>query len=156
MKNGLSTFLLGGFLLLQACAKTIYPPTEPHAYFAVDEQIFQLTVGPYVNAMPGTDSPYIIIGMEFQLAHTDTFELWNRAFKITKIDIPGVSKKYTDISNLDHSEWLSNDSNRKVYNVLRVPDSILDRQFNMNLMFKDDTGKKYQIAFHSLYAGNVY
>lgn len=139
-----------------SCARTLYPPTEPHAYFILDQQIIQLAVSPYVNAMPGADSPYIIIGMDFHLSNSDTFQLWEREFKITKIHIPGIPNKYTALEQLDHNEWMWNDPNRKDYNVLRVPDTILNRQFDMQVFFKDSKGQKYEVFFYSLYAGNVY
>lgn len=142
--------------LLSGCAQKLYPPTEPHANFIWGKQIIQMDVGPYVNAMPGAESPYIIIGMEFHVANSDTFQLWERELKITKIHIPGTPKKYTEIEALDHNEWLSNDVHRKDYNVLRVPDSILDRQFDLDVHFKDNHGKRYAVSFKSLYAGNVY
>lgn len=89
--------------------------------------------------------------------NSDQGEEWPRKFKITKVRISNVDRKYTQISDLDHDQWIHNKQTKQDGNALRIPLDIAGRPLQKFVVcFKDDKGKRYQVTFRQLSAGNVY
>lgn len=153
-KHLLTTFV--ALALLVGCAKTIYPETEPHATFVVDGLVMRVEVSPYVNAMPGSTSNDLIIPIQFSLVEFDSPTDWPRKFKITQIRLETLKGTITQLSALDHIQWM-HPSLPESSNTLRIPLSKADRYIHtLSLWFKDDTGKRYLVSFHRLYGGDVH
>ena len=138
-----------------SCAQAIYPPNEDYADFEVEGMNAIVRVEPFVNAMPGSNSSDVIIPISFLVDSEDEALPWPRKFRITKIRISGVKKRYTRLSCLDHNNWIHNTLEEEDRNVLRVPDDEIGTSFDIRIWFKDDAGKLYRVEFRGAYAGKV-
>jgi len=158
-ESNLVWFGLSMLVMLGACSKKLYPPSEPYTYIYADGDLIQMRVEPYVNGMPGAQSNDVIIGIHFDCCSNRPEPLphdWPRKLKITKIRLSGVDKAYTELEDLDHNEWMHSSLEKYDYNVLRVPIDVASYQFSVTIWLKDDKGKRYKTTFHSIGAGVVH
>ena len=144
-------------ITLSACSKILHPNTVDYVGFVVGEEHMRIGVEPYVNAMPGSTSNDVIIPIVLRVTNNEDYAEWKRKYKITKVSVSGVPAIHTQLSDLDHNEWMHNSADYDSRNCLRISLDITDRFFGkITLHFKDDRGKRYKVTFRGLSAGNVY
>jgi hypothetical protein len=134
----------------------LYGESANPVVFDTDSEQYSISVSPYVNQMPGAASNTIIVPIEFQWQNVSK-GTWPHQFKITAFEADNIKDSAMQLIHLDHNDWMPISESTPSIDVLRIAsEAPVESLEGFTIYFKDNQGRKYQVAYKTLTVGAVY